>query len=89
MQAALAYAERTCGGDLINCVLQGLAAETPALVIALSRLSFLECRIGPLRRGDQATSLRVNHGLRTSEAVMLTGDTHFQRISALQLRLIS
>ena len=109
--------------------LQRLAAETPTLEIAVSRLSFLECRVGPMRRGDQAsldrfdalfaqpdllwveltavvvelaTRLRANHGLRTPdalqaacclqlgpEAVMLTGDAGFQRISALQLRLIN
>jgi predicted nucleic acid-binding protein len=51
---------------------------------------------------ELTTRLRANHGLRTPdalqptccqqlgpEAVMLTGDADFQRISALQLRLIS
>lgn len=37
--------------------LQALAAEQVQLAIAVSRLSVLECRVGPLRRGDQ-TSLR-------------------------------
>ncbi len=109
--------------------LQRLAEREPTLPIALSRLSMLECRVGPFRRGDQvsldrfetffaqpdlvwvelntavirlATRLRANHGLRTpdalqaasclqlgSEAVMLTGDADFRRVSALQLRLIS
>ncbi|MCP9941975.1 PIN domain-containing protein [Cyanobium sp. ATX 6E8] len=109
--------------------LQQLAEREPTLPIALSRLSMLECRVVPYRRGDQvsldrfdaffaqpdlvwvelntaviqlATRLRANHGLRTpdalqaasclqlgSEAVMLTGDTDFRRVSALQLRLIS
>ena len=109
--------------------LQQLAEREPTLPIALSRLSMLECRVGPFRRGDQvslgrfeaffaqpdlvwvelntaviqvATRLRANHGLRTpdalqaascfqlgSEAVMLTGDADFRRVSALQLRLIS
>jgi predicted nucleic acid-binding protein len=109
--------------------LQQLAEREPTLPIALSRLSMLECRVGPQRRGDQesldrfdaffaqpelvwvelesrvielATRLRAHHGLRTPDAlqaasclqlggaaVMLTGDADFQRVSALQLRLIS
>ena len=109
--------------------LQQLAEREATLSIALSRLSMLECRVGPQRRGDQesldrfdaffgqpelvwveldttvielATRLRAHHGLRTPDAlqaasclqlgvaaVMLTGDADFQRVSALQLRLIS
>jgi hypothetical protein len=34
--------------------LQQLAEHQPTLQIALIRLSILECRVGPLRRGDQA-----------------------------------
>ena len=34
--------------------LQQLAVSAPGLVLAVSRLSFLECRVAPLRRGDQA-----------------------------------
>ena len=108
--------------------LQRLAELVPALEISISRLSVLECRVGPLRRGDQAsldrfdaffaqpdlvwveltapvvelaTQLRASHGLRTPDAlqaaccmqlgagtVMLTGDADFEKISALQLRLI-
>jgi hypothetical protein len=95
----------------------------------VSRLSLLECRVDPLRRGDQAcldrfealfaqpdllvvelsasvvelaTQLRANHGLRTPDAlqaacclqlgpdaVMITGDAGFQRVQALQVRLIA
>ena len=33
--------------------LRALAGQHPQLEIALSRLSVLECRVGPLRRGDQ------------------------------------
>ena len=39
----------------VQQVLQELAAEDPSLCIAASRLSLLECRVGPLRRGDQAS----------------------------------
>ena len=51
---------------------------------------------------ELATQLRVNHGLRTpdalqaacclqlgSDAVMVTGDAGFQRVQALQVRLIA
>lgn len=38
-----------------QAVVEELAAEDPALEIAVSRLSFLECRVGPMRRGDQVS----------------------------------
>ena len=44
----------------VQQVLQGLAAEDPSLAIAISRLSVLECRVGPLRRGDQASLERFD-----------------------------
>ena len=108
--------------------LRQLAELHPALEISMSRLSVLECRVGPLRSSDQAsldrfdaffaqpdlvwveltapvvelaTQLRASHGLRTpdalqaacclqlgSDTVMLTGDADFEKIRALQLRLI-
>lgn len=108
--------------------LQALAETRPNLPVALSRLSALECRVGPLKRNDQAslhrfetffsqpdlhwveltasvveqaTRLRVSHGLRTPdalqaacclhlgpEAVMLSGDADFCRVAGLQLRLL-
>lgn len=37
-----------------RATLQQLAAQAPDLALAVSRLSFLECRVAPLRRGDQA-----------------------------------
>lgn len=37
-----------------QATLQQLAVSTPDLPLAVSRLSFLECRVAPLRRGDQA-----------------------------------
>jgi predicted nucleic acid-binding protein len=44
----------TVWSGAVQQVLQGLAADDPSLAIAISRLSVLECRVGPLRRGDQA-----------------------------------
>jgi predicted nucleic acid-binding protein len=115
--------------EAVRATLQQLALESPGLALAVSRLSLLECRVAPLRRGDQAsldrfealfaqpdllvvelsasvvemaTQLRANHGLRTPdalqaacclqlgpEAVMVTGDAGFQRVQALQVRLIA
>ena len=64
--------------------LQALADGHPQLAIALSRLSVLECRVGPLRRGDQSSLERfdgfslaaiccgkssAHHGLRTPDAL--------------------
>jgi predicted nucleic acid-binding protein len=40
--------------------LQALADGHPQLAIALSRLSVLECRVGPLRRGDQSSLERLD-----------------------------
>jgi predicted nucleic acid-binding protein len=115
--------------EATQATLQQLAVEAPDLALAVSRLSFLECRVAPLRRCDQAcldrfealfaqpdllvvelsasvvelaTQLRANHGLRTPDAlqaacclqlgpdaVMITGDAGFQRVQALQVRLIA
>ena len=44
----------TVWSGAVQQVLQGLAADDPSLAIAISRLSVLECRVGPLRREDQA-----------------------------------
>ena len=38
-----------------QATLQQLAAPSPDLTLAVSRLSVLECRVAPLRRGDQAS----------------------------------
>ena len=38
-----------------QATLRQLASEGPGLQLAVSRLSGLECRVGPLRRGDQAS----------------------------------
>ena len=112
-----------------QATLRELASKAPDLALAVSRLSLLECRVAPLRRGDQAcldrfealfaqpdllvvelsapvvelaTPLRANQGLRTPDAlqaacclqlgpdaVMITGDAGFQRVQALQVRLIA
>jgi predicted nucleic acid-binding protein len=112
-----------------QATLQQLASEAPDLALAVSRLSLLECRVAPLRRGDQAsldrfealfaqpdllvvelsasmvdlaTRLRANQGLRTPvalqaacclqlgpHAVMISSDAGFQRVQALQVRLIA
>ena len=115
--------------EATQATLHQLAVEAPDLPLAVSRLSLLECRVAPLRRGDQscldrfealfaqpdllvveltasvvelATQLRANQGLRTPDALqaacclqlgldalMITGDAGFQRVQALQVRLIA
>ena len=115
--------------EATQATLHQLAVEATDLPLVVSRLSMLECRVAPLRRGDQscldrfealfaqpdllvvelsasvvelATQLRANHGLRTPDAlqaacclqlgpdaVMITGDAGFQRVQALQVRLIA
>ena len=44
----------------VQQALQELAAADPSLAIAVSRLSVLECRVGSLRRGDQASLERFD-----------------------------
>ncbi|MCP9807132.1 PIN domain-containing protein [Cyanobium sp. T1B-Tous] len=102
--------------EATQATLHQLAVKATDLPLAVSRLSLLECRVAPVRRGDQscldrfeelfsqpdllvvelsssvvelATQLRANHGLRTPDAVMITGDAGFQRVQALQVRLIA
>jgi len=41
--------------------LQAMAEAQPNLPLALSRLSLLECRVGPLRRGDHRSLERFEH----------------------------
>ena len=41
--------------EAARATLQQLALEAPDLALAVSRLSLLECRVAPLRRGDQAS----------------------------------
>ena len=41
--------------EATQATLQRLAVEAPDLSLAVSRLSVLECRFAPLRRGDQAS----------------------------------
>ena len=44
----------------VQQALQELAAADPSLAIAVSLLNVLECRVGPLRRGDQASLERFD-----------------------------
>ena len=41
--------------EATQATLQQLAVEAPDLTLAVSRLSVMECRVAPLRRGDQAS----------------------------------
>ena len=41
--------------EATQATLQQLAVGAPELTLAVSRLSVLECRVAPLRRGDQAS----------------------------------
>ena len=105
------------------------AKRHPDAGTAVSRLSWLECRVRPARAGDHATlaafdaffarpdlawveltrdvvelatAIRVRHGLRTPDAlqaasclqlgpghVFLTGDAAFERVTGLNVRLLS
>ena len=44
--------------EATQATLQQLAVGAPELTLAVSRLSVLECRVAPLRRGDQASLYR-------------------------------
>ena len=70
-----------------QATLQRLAAEVPDLTLAVSRLSVLECRVAPLRRGDQASLDRLlsstQSGKELSESSLLEERTlvRFRRTS--------
>ena len=51
--------------------LRDLSGIDPALQIALSRLSALECRVGPLRRGEQARLDRLDAFFARSDLLWL------------------
>jgi len=60
--------------------LQCLAETQPGLPLALSRLSALECRVGPLRRGEHASLERF-------EMFFAQPDLHWVEISAAVVEL--
>lgn len=108
--------------------LAALADNDPGLGSAVSRLTWLECRVGPMKANDHATLacydaffarpdllwielsrdvvelatvIRVKHGLRTPDALQaasclqlgaghlfLTGDTVFQRVAGLNVKIL-
>lgn len=112
----------------VRSKLKELAAEHPGLILGMSALSRLECRVGPMKAGnsktlaaydtffakpgltlvslsdtvvDLATAIRVEHGLKTPDAlqaacclqfgpkhVFLTGDQAFTRVAGLHTQLL-
>ena len=113
----------------VRAAIRSLIGGHPDARIALSRLSWLECRVGPMRSNDAgllavydaffsrpdivwveltrdvvelAAAVRVRHGLRTPDAlqaasclqlatdhIMLTGDAAFERVTDLNVRVLS
>lgn len=104
------------------------ARKHPEMGAAVSRLTWLECRVGPMKSNDNTTlavfdtffarpdlvwveltrnvvelaaAIRVKHGLRTpdalqaasclqlgSEHLFLSGDSAFQRVSGLNVKVL-
>lgn len=104
------------------------ARKHPEIGAAVSRLTWLECRVGPMKSNDNTTlaafdtffarpdlvwveltrnvvelaaAIRVKHGLRTpdalqaasclqlgSEHLFLSGDSAFQRVSGLNVKVL-
>lgn len=113
----------------VRTAVRSLVGRHPDARIALSRLSWLECRVGPMKANDAAVlavydaffarpdivwveltrevvelaaTVRVRHGLRTPDALqaasclqlpsghlMLTGDSAFERVTGLDVRVLS
>jgi predicted nucleic acid-binding protein len=44
----------------VRATLQSLAEQYPALELAVSRLTWLECRVGPMKRNDASTLARYD-----------------------------
>ena len=63
-----------------QAALRQLALEAPGLTLAVSRLSVLECRVAPLRRGDQASLDRF-------EALFAQPDLQIVELSATAVDL--
>ncbi len=116
-------------GTNVRTALAQAVAEHPGLGAAMSRLSWLECRVRPMRENQHtalalydaffarpdlkwmeltqnvvelATVIRVRHGLRTPDAMQaasclqlgeghlfFTGDSGFQRVNGLNVRLLT
>lgn len=66
--------------EATQATLQQLAVEAPDLTLAVSRLSVLECRVAPLRRGDQASLVRF-------EALFAKPDLQIVELSASVVEL--
>ena len=113
----------------VRQALATIAGQHPDLAVAVSRLSWLECRVGPMKRNDNpllaqydaffsrpdliwvelsrdvvelATAIRVKHNLKTPDALQaasclqlgsthlfLSGDSGFQRVTGLQMHLLT
>lgn len=113
----------------VRAELAVLAQAHADLGVALSRLSWLECRVGPMKANDPArlalldaffvhpdlvwleldcqvvelaAAIRVNHGLRTPDAlqaacclqlgpehVLLTGDAAFRCVAGLNVTVVA
>ena len=116
-------------GERVRASLEAAARQHPQLGAAVSRLSWLECRVGPMKSNDTpalnaydafftrpdlawielsrdvvelAAAIRVRHGLRTPDAlqaasclqlgaqhIFFTGDSKFQRVAGLNVRLVA
>ena len=116
-------------GMSVRDALAQAASEHPNLGAAVGRLSWLECRVRPMRDNNHAvlaqfdaffsrpdltwvelnqtvvelaTVIRVRHGLRTPDAlqaaccfqlgtehIFFTGDAGFQRVTGLNVRLLT
>ena len=66
--------------EATQATLQQLAVEAPDLILAVSRLSVLECRVAPLRRGDQSSLVRF-------EALFAKPDLQIVELSASVVEL--
>lgn len=113
----------------IRIELASAATTHPALGACVSRLTWLECRVGPMKSNDVASlnafdtffarpdlrwveltqevvelaaAIRVKHGLKTADALQaasclqlgtehlfLTGDSSFNRVAGLNVRLLT
>lgn len=115
-------------GSRVRQALAAAARQHAGLGAAVSRLTWLECRVGPMKSNDNAllgvydaffaqpdlqwielskdvvelaAAIRVRHGLRTPDALQaasclqlgthlfLTGDAAFQRVTGLNVTVLS
>ena len=80
-------------GSRVRATLTALSQAHPAAGTALSRLSWLECRVGPMKAQDAAVLATYDAFFASClqlgpEHRLITGDPAFRRVEGVQVLLL-